>query len=44
MRFATLSVAGLFLGAVFVMSMWPADARFGTPSHSIAQVDETADA
>ncbi|MEM7453139.1 MAG: permease prefix domain 1-containing protein [Planctomycetota bacterium] len=36
MRFATLSVAGLFLVAVLVMSLWPGDARFGAPDRSFA--------
>ena len=31
MRFATLSVAGLFLTAVLVMAMWPSGTRFGAP-------------
>jgi hypothetical protein len=41
MRFATLSIAGMFLVAVLVMSMWPEGARFGSPNKSVAQ-DETA--
>ena len=32
-----LSIAAMFLVAVFVMAMWPEGARFGTPSSSIAQ-------
>ncbi|MEM9268936.1 MAG: permease prefix domain 1-containing protein, partial [Pseudomonadota bacterium] len=36
MRFATLSVAGLFLVAVLVMAMWPNNARFGSPGKIIA--------
>lgn len=36
MRFATLSVAGLFLVAVFAMAMWPEKARFGSPDSVIA--------
>ena len=41
MRFATFSIIGTFVAAVFVMAMWPSDARFGAPSASIAQ-DEPA--
>ncbi len=37
MRFATLSVAGLFLAAVFTMAMWPGQARFGAPDSVIAK-------
>ena len=40
MRFATMSIIGAFVAAVFVMSMWPGDARFGAPSHSIAQQEQ----
>ena len=36
MRFATLSVAGLFLTAVLVMAMWPSGTRFGAPDTSVA--------
>ena len=41
MRFATLAVAGLFLFSVLVMSMWPDQARFGSPATAGAQ-DESA--
>ena len=37
MRFATLAVAGLFLFSVLIMSMWPDQARFGTPAQTAAQ-------
>lgn len=36
MRFATLSVAGLFLAVIFTMAMWPNQARFGAPESAIA--------
>lgn len=39
MRFATLSVAGLFLVAVLTMAMWPSGARFGTPDMALAQAE-----
>ena len=42
MRFATLSVAGLFLVAVLVMAMWPENARFGAPDTTVAQETETS--
>ena len=41
MRFATLSMAGSFLVAVLAMAMWPSDARFGSPGHSVAQDQST---
>jgi hypothetical protein len=42
MRFATLCIACVFAGLVFLMAMWPDDARFGTPESILAQeVDET---
>ena len=37
MRFATLSVAAMFLLVVFVFSMWPDNAKFGSPGFSVAQ-------
>lgn len=37
MRFATLSVAGLFLAAVLTMAMWPGQARFGAPDSLVAK-------
>ena len=37
MRFMTLATAGLFLVAVLTMAMWPQEARFGSPSQSVAQ-------
>lgn len=40
MRFATFSVAAMFLLVVFVFSMWPENARFGSPSQSFAQESE----
>lgn len=40
MRFATLSIIGAFVAAVFMMSMWPSDARFGAPANSIAQQED----
>ncbi len=38
MRFATLSMAGLFMVAVLTMAMWPTTARFGTPDTALAQI------
>ena len=43
MRFMTLATAGLFLVALLTMAMWPEDARFGSPSHSVAQEDGAVD-
>ena len=37
MRFATLSVAGLFLAAVLTMAMWPGQVRFGAPGSLAAK-------
>ena len=37
MRFMTLATAGMFLVAILTMAMWPQDARFGSPSQSVAQ-------
>lgn len=37
MRFATISMAGLFMVAVLTMAMWPTTARFGTPDSALAQ-------
>ena len=37
MRFATFSIIGAFVAAIFIMAMWPGEARFGAPSASIAQ-------
>ena len=37
MRFMTLATAGLFMVALLTMAMWPQDARFGSPSQSVAQ-------
>ena len=37
MRFTTLAIAGVFLAALFTMSMWPEEARFGAPDSSIAK-------
>ena len=42
MRYATFSIIGTFFAAVFIMAMWPSDARFGAPSTSIAQDDIAA--
>lgn len=43
MRFATLCIACVFAGLVFMMAMWPDNARFGTPDTVLAQeVDETS--
>lgn len=36
MRFATLSIAGLFVAVVMVMSLWPENARFGAPDRLAA--------
>lgn len=43
MRFTTFAIAGVFLAALFTMSMWPSGARFGSPETSIAMTvgDET---
>ena len=43
MRFMTFSIAGSFLVAVLTMAMWPQDARFGSPSKSIAQQNDHSD-
>jgi len=40
MRFATFSIAGVFLAAVLTMAMWPDNSRFGAPDKSMAQADE----
>jgi len=37
MRFTTFAIAGVFLAALFTMSMWPGEARFGAPESSIAR-------
>lgn len=37
MRFATLTIAGVFFAAVLSMAMWPEDTRFGSPNKSMAQ-------
>lgn len=37
MRFATFSIAGVFTLAIFLMAMWPNQARFGAPDRSVAQ-------
>jgi len=37
MRFSTFAIVGVFLAALFTMSMWPSDARFGSPETSIAK-------
>ena len=37
MRFTTFATAGVFLAALFTMSMWPEEARFGAPETSIAK-------
>jgi len=39
MRFMTLATAAMFLVAVLTMAMWPEQARFGSPSQSVAQED-----
>ena len=44
MRFMTFSIAGSFLVAVLTMAMWPQDARFGSPSKSVAQENDNPDA
>lgn len=44
MRFMTLATAGLFLVALLTMAMWPEDARFGSPSQTVAQDAVTATA
>ena len=41
MRFATISMAGLFMVAVLTMAMWPSTARFGTPDSALAQIGGT---
>ena len=43
MRFMTFSIAGSFLVAVLTMAMWPQNARFGSPSKSIAQENDKSD-
>ena len=43
MRFMTFAIAGSFLVAVLTMAMWPQDARFGSPSKSIAQQNDGSD-
>ena len=37
MRFMTMATAAMFLVAVLTMAMWPENARFGSPSQSVAQ-------
>ena len=37
MRFMTMATAGMFLVVLLTMAMWPQDARFGSPSQSVAQ-------
>ena len=37
MRFATLSVAALFMVAILAMAMWPEGARFGSPDFAQAE-------
>jgi hypothetical protein len=37
MRFATLSVVGMFLVLVLTFAMWPKDANFGGPGKTVAQ-------
>ena len=44
MRFMTLATAGSFLVALLTMAMWPEDARFGSPSQTVAQDAVTATA
>ena len=39
MRFATLCIACVFAGLVFLMAMWPENGRFGSPEQSFAQDD-----
>ncbi len=39
MRFATYSIAGSFVVAVFLMAMWPSNARFGSPDTTMAKQD-----
>ncbi len=43
MRYSTFAIAGVFLAALFTMSMWPSGALFGSPETSIAKTvgDET---
>ncbi len=36
MRFATLTIAGVFLIMIFSMAMWPSNARFGVPDLATA--------
>lgn len=38
MRFATFSIAAMFLATVLTMALWPDNARFGSPDSSMAQV------
>ena len=40
MRFATLSMASVFLTAIFTMAMWPSNARFGAPESASANLAE----
>jgi uncharacterized membrane protein YgcG len=40
MRFATLSVVGMFLVLVLTFAMWPKDANFGGPGKTVAQDTE----
>lgn len=37
MRFATVSMAAAFLATILTMALWPDNARFGAPAHSVAQ-------
>lgn len=43
MRFMTFATAGVFLLALLTMAMWPENARFGSPSRSVAQEDKGDD-
>ena len=42
MRFATLSIVGVFLVIVFAFAMWPKDANFGGPTKTVAQDNKDA--
>ena len=44
MRFMTFSIVGSFLITILAIAMWPQNARFGSPSKSIAQEDNTPEA
>ena len=43
MRFTTFAIAGVFLAALFTMSMWPGNARFGAPEISLAAKQKRTD-